>query len=353
MEKKFFILISFLLIWFLFSNTAFSSEKLLLPKIIEQAWPSVVQVASFDKTGEASVGTGFFVFPGKILTNAHVVDNAFSAAICSEEYIENEQVTVLKIDHELDLALLEVEDLETPCLPLAKIHNFQIGQPVVKIGFPTGDVKTASDGIIRSIVISDSTFVVSAPSAPGSSGSPILNLSGEVIGILSSCHKEAQNLNLAIDIQTIKEFLIRPDYPRQLEVAESQVLWMVILRKFVVASSNIFKFTSKVGKWIFYAAFNILILLLFVLILVSISKKFAPVVATARKFVVRIIVVVGIGMIPIFAMIGILFLFDESAENYVPIFAAIAIMLGAAFYFLVKKVWAKFFVIKRQNRGSS
>jgi len=353
MRKKFFASISPVLICLIFSNPLFSLDEQSLPKIIEKAWLSVVQVLCYDKSGEYGCGTGFYVFPGKILTAAHVVENAFSIAICNTKYIENDIVILLKIDHELDLALLEVDDLETPCLPLAKVHKLQIGQPVVKIGFPLGDFKTASEGIIRSNEIIDSQFLVSAPGAPGSSGSPILNLSGEIIGIHSSRLLEAQNLNFAIDIETIKEFLIRPDYPHQLNVADTKILWNVILRNVGNVSKSVFKFVSKVGKWLFYAAFNILILLLFVLIIISILKKIAPVVVSTGRYIIRVVTITGIGVIPIFAMIGVLYLFDESAENYIPIFMVIAIMLGAAFYFLVKRAWIKFLMPKRQDRGKS
>lgn len=99
MGKRIFISINLLLILLFFTLPVFNAEEISLPKVIEQAWPSVVQVKICDKKGEEYSGTGFFVFPGKILTNAHVVEKAFSAAICFLDEIEYERVTLLKIDH--------------------------------------------------------------------------------------------------------------------------------------------------------------------------------------------------------------------------------------------------------------
>ena len=93
--------------------------------------------------------------------------------------------------------------------------------------------KTVSDGLIsaiRSIGDEIQIFQISAPISPGSSGGPLLNRKGHVIGITSAMLSEGQNLNFAIGIRTIRDFLSKPDAPQPLHSAGSRVMWRVVLK---------------------------------------------------------------------------------------------------------------------------
>ncbi len=71
---------------------------------------------------------------------------------------------------------------------------------------------------------------ITAPISNGSSGSPVLDEEGRVIGVVYAGFDEGQNLNFAIGIETLTEFLAREESPRQLEVAGSYVPWRVVVK---------------------------------------------------------------------------------------------------------------------------
>ena len=224
-----------------------------LSDIAERAMPSVVQVVIYDITGtQRGQGSGFFIEPGKILTNAHVVENAYSAEIFSDiEYYD--QVTVLKSDKGVDLALIVVDDRGESTLALEEKQEIRPGQRIIAIGNPMGLKQTVSDGLvsaIRGIPGEIQVIQISAPISPGSSGGPVLNQEGRVIGVASAGLSEGQNLNFAIGIETIMDFLTKPDNPRQLQEAGSRVLWRVALKWIVTIVLGLIALVFGGGWWI-------------------------------------------------------------------------------------------------------
>lgn len=209
------------------------AQKQSVSDIVERAIPSVVQIIVFDITGaQRGIGSGFFIAPGEILTNAHVVEGAYSAEILSDtEYYS--MVMLLKSDEDVDLALLSVDDRGESTLQFEEKEEIRPGQRIITIGNPMGLEKSVSDGLvsaIRGISGQIQVIQISAPISPGSSGGPVLNWEGYVIGVASAALSEGQNLNFAIGIETIIEFLRKPDNPRQLHEAKSRVLSRVILK---------------------------------------------------------------------------------------------------------------------------
>ncbi|WP_461482033.1 S1C family serine protease [Porticoccus sp.] len=145
---------------------------------------------------EASHGTGsgFIISEdGYVLTNQHVVAEA---AQISVKLIDHRRydARVVGMDPRSDLALLKIEARELPVLRFASSDNARVGQWVVAIGAPFGLDYSASAGIISAIGRSIPTeggdnyvpFIQSdVATNPGSSGGPLLNLQGQVVGVNS------------------------------------------------------------------------------------------------------------------------------------------------------------------------
>lgn len=146
------------------------------------------------------LGSGFFVAPNIIATNYHVIEGATQASC----YINN-STTKYKIDGYLaadksvDLILLKVSTLNKPALVFTS-ETVSPGQKVYTIGSPKGLPATISDGIVSGMRDFEGYKLIqmTAPISPGSSGGPVLNSKGQLIGISVSQLTEGQNLNFAI-----------------------------------------------------------------------------------------------------------------------------------------------------------
>ncbi len=238
-----------------------SAQEYSISEIIEKATPGVVQIVTYDITGaRRGLGSGFFIAPGKLLTNAHVMEKAYSAEVYSENEYYN-KLTILKYDEETDLALIEVGLRNETIIPLEEEQGIRPGQRIITIGNPLGFEKTISDGLISAIREASGNvqiIQISAPISPGSSGGPLLNLNGNAIGVTTSMIKEGQNLNFAIGIESIFSFLHHSDEARALPPAKSRVLWRAILRRIVAVVVGLLALVvSGVGWWIFVVIFVI------------------------------------------------------------------------------------------------
>ncbi len=194
-------------------------------EIAERTMPSVVEIVSYDDSGDLiGQGSGFFISPQEIITNQHVVEGAYSAEIFTNEGYYD-RITILNADEDMDLAILRVDAEDEIPLQLNPDAELKPGQPVIAIGHPLGLEQTVSDGLISSVQTIDQVqFVqITAPISLGSSGSPLLDQQGRVIGVVFGIIQEGQNLNFAIGIQTLTEFLALQESPRQLEIAGSHL----------------------------------------------------------------------------------------------------------------------------------
>ena len=200
-------------------------------QVAERALPSVVRIVAYDVTGGwIAEGSGFFISPRKIITNAHVVDRAYSAEVFTDqEYYD--RVTILNANEHMDLAILSVEAEDEIPLQINREAESKPGQRVIVIGHPLGLDKSVSDGVISGVRTVDGRqeLQITAPISSGSSGSPVLDDEGRVIGVVHAGYDEGQNLNLAIGVETLTEFLASEESPRQLEVAGSYVLWRAVV----------------------------------------------------------------------------------------------------------------------------
>jgi hypothetical protein len=172
-------------------------------EIAQTAFKSVVLLEMSDSNGQPlSLGSGFFIADGIIATNAHVIEGASNGMA---KLIGNEQKFAIQgtiaIDRHTDLALLKIGN-SGPALNLGPDAKPVVGDKVYVVGNPLGLEGTFSEGIVSGIrsIHSDSILQMTAPISPGSSGGPVMNDSGTVIGVAEATFKDGQNLNLAVPV---------------------------------------------------------------------------------------------------------------------------------------------------------
>ena len=173
---------------------------------------SVVMIVVFDENKEPyGSGSGVLINnQGYILTNFHVIEGAAGFGVRLEEEEElcftNE---LIKYHTNNDLALIRIPPVNRKPIPVYRGERLVRGQKVVAIGSPLGLFNTVSDGIIAGFrKVDDRTMIqFTAPTSPGSSGGALLNLYGELVGIVAAGFGDGQNLNLAVDYENVQEFL--------------------------------------------------------------------------------------------------------------------------------------------------
>jgi tetratricopeptide (TPR) repeat protein len=175
-----------------------------LSVLIKKVEPSIVVIFTYNKEGKPlGQGSGFFINKeGDVITNSHVLQEASRANIRTMEGKEYPIKKVLAEDKEGDLIRVSADISEEVVRPLPVTTKLpEVGERVIVIGTPLGLDKTVSDGIVsavRNIPTFGNIIQVTAPISPGSSGSPVINMKGEVIGIATFFVVAGQNLNFAI-----------------------------------------------------------------------------------------------------------------------------------------------------------
>jgi len=182
----------------------------LLPDLVRRIKPSAVAIETFDSRGEKlSRGSGFFIAVDRVVTNRHVIDNAFRAEVHSYNGSVYPVRGVIAVDAEGDLALLRVEAPPNQVRPLLLDKTSpQEGESVVVIGNPFGLEGSVTNGIVsavRDIPTFGRIIQITAPISPGSSGSPVVNMQGQVIGVATLQITGGQSVNFAIPSERISQ----------------------------------------------------------------------------------------------------------------------------------------------------
>ncbi len=164
---------------------------------------------------EQGTGSGFIIdTDGYILTNAHVVDNADSVNVILKDGRQLKG-TVVGSDPLTDVAVIQIEAENLPTVALGDSDQLTPGEWAIAIGNPLGLDSTVTTGIISATGRSSSQVGVpdkrvefiqtDAAINPGNSGGPLLNASGEVIGMNTAIIRGAQGLGFAVPINTVEE----------------------------------------------------------------------------------------------------------------------------------------------------
>ena len=190
-----------------------ASAQDFLPELVKRIKPSAVAIETFDARGNTlSRGSGFFVASDRIITNRHVIERS---SVVEVHLVDGRKFTVrgvLAVDGEGDLALLKIDEPKPAAIPLQIVKAVpQEGESIVVIGNPYGLEGSVSNGIVsavREIPGYGRIIQITAPISPGSSGSPVVNMFGQVIGVATLQAAEGQSLNFAVPAERISQLKI-------------------------------------------------------------------------------------------------------------------------------------------------
>lgn len=196
--------------------------------------PSVVVITTYDSGGRRiGLGSGFFVtdvsqrpryydsnYSTIVATNFHVVDGAAAADVKLVGSTETYKVTgVVAVNKQRDLVLLKVSNVRGTPLTLASAET-EVGEEIYIVGNPEGLEGTISTGIVSSIgtrrMGGEDLMQITAAISHGSSGGPVVNKRGEVIGIAQASLSEGQSLNFAVPSEYLATLLANRTSPQPL-----------------------------------------------------------------------------------------------------------------------------------------
>jgi serine protease Do len=163
-----------------------------------------------------SLGSGFVVDPsGLVVTNHHVIEGAAALDVALKDGRHLPDITVLRDDTENDLALLMIPVSDLPAIPIAQ-KEVRIGARAFAIGCPLGLEYTLTEGIVSATRTSEKTRLLQMQTsiAPGSSGGPLFDEKGQVIGVNTAT--QGANMNMAVHFSHVKALLAAPREPKVL-----------------------------------------------------------------------------------------------------------------------------------------
>lgn len=186
-------------------------------EIASKARPAVVRITAIAGAREIGQGTGFFVSSdGRLVTNRHVVEGADRLRVDLADGETYVRVYLVSDDSRRDLVILRVPVTGSPALALGDDRSLHVGDPLYVMGNPMGLDGTFSDGLVSAERTIDgvSWIQMSAPISPGSSGGPVFNDRGEVVGIATLIVRDAQNLNMALPVRYVSGLLAMDERPQ-------------------------------------------------------------------------------------------------------------------------------------------
>lgn len=188
-----------------------ASAQTELPQLVDDIRPAVATILVYDINQKVTnIGSGFFIDAlGHMITNYHVLDGRYGAMVKTADGNTYPIKLVVAESKETDLVKIKID------IPREKFKWVKtadrlpaVAENILVVGSPMGLEQTVSEGIVSSIREIPSVgefFQMSAPISPGSSGSPVINLKGLVVGVASFQMVSGQNLNFAISTKSLRK----------------------------------------------------------------------------------------------------------------------------------------------------
>jgi S1-C subfamily serine protease len=185
-------------------------------QIAEEFGDTIVSVNVAKKDGSTHSGTAFIAHPsGVIATAGHVVENAIFINLTFKNGAISDEAVIIDItqNKEVDLAILKIQATNLPHVIFKNSDYVKAGEDITVIGNPRRLQNTITNGLISQLRQVGKGVVwqqISAPISPSSSGSPVFNSSGYVIGVALSSLKgnDNQNLNFAIPSNYLMQLML-------------------------------------------------------------------------------------------------------------------------------------------------
>lgn len=212
-------------------NRTVVKEENAVISAVENSSPSVVAIGvsqrivnpfdpfSAPRNRQSTIGTGFVVSDTVVVTNRHVVsDTNVTYSVVTKDGRKFDVVKIYR-DPSLDLALVQINASGLDPLPMGDSSKLKAGQSVIAIGNALGRFEnTVTTGVVSGLgravsagdpfsgetELLDNLIQTDAAINPGNSGGPLINLSGEVIGVNVATTEGAQNIGFAIPINAVK-----------------------------------------------------------------------------------------------------------------------------------------------------
>ena len=188
--------------------------------LVKQIGEAVVQVRT-----PGGLGSGFFInADGYLITNFHVIEGETEITVEIYRQVDGQlnretykKVRIVAINKFQDLALLKIEDKNTPRFKYVTLGNsdaLSVGDPVFAIGSPMGLERTVTEGILstKTRELEGQLYLqTTAQINPGNSGGPLFDMAGEVIGVTNMKIMFGEGLGFAIPVELVKNFLDHRD----------------------------------------------------------------------------------------------------------------------------------------------
>jgi S1-C subfamily serine protease len=203
-----------------------SDDPDVIAQIFEKKSDAVVLIAVGSPQGDR-LGSGFFISrDGKVVTSYHLIKGAHKIAVKLKNGSAFVPMRIVNLDPAKDIAVIQIHVSSPAYFAMGDSNAVIVGQRVLTIGNPQGLESTVSDGLISSIRLDNlgmKIFQISVPLSNGSSGGPLIDLNGDVMGITTASMSNGENLNFAVPVNYVRILLKKPFDPSRMQPEPWQI----------------------------------------------------------------------------------------------------------------------------------